>query len=230
MPTRIFGLSWGAAVVILLMIIGGVLLIGLARIVEPDASKPDTNLIADQGKPSKLVLSGGTNIDGTPYVVFYLSRSYERSFEAKFSSNSYHGGQIKNVLVVDGTTATGQWLFEGTNQTIDVFETGWRGVGSEGIARRQVGLWVGVKEDGPDTPGSDARKKLTLAAFAFADRKIHTIATEVDDVRGVHRIEDGKMLIVYEASGKTIAATISTTDFSTLVSSTLPQLTIGPSQ
>src|SRR5689334_16623032 len=132
MPTRIFGLSWGAALVVLLMIVGGVVLIGLARIVEPRSAKPETNLVQDQGKPSKLVLGSGTAVDGTPYVVYYLSRSCERSLEAKFNSGSYECGQVKNIMVVDGTTATGQWLFDGANHTIDLFNEQWRGRGSDG--------------------------------------------------------------------------------------------------
>lgn len=232
MPNRIFGLSWGAALVVLLMIVGAVVLIGLARIVEPRSAKPDNNLVQDQGASRKLVLGSGTPVEGTPYVVFYLSRSYERSLEAKLSSGYYDGGAVKNILVVDGTTATGQWLFEGVNQTIEIFASVWRDFGSDGVARRQIGtgLWFAVKDDSADQTGADARKKLTLAVFAFAEHKIHTIATDVDTVRGVHQIEDGKMLVIYEANGKTVAATISTTDFSTLVSSPLPQLSIGPTQ
>jgi hypothetical protein len=230
MPSKILGLSWGAVVVALLLLAGGVVLIGLARISAPLSARPDTNLVPDQGKGSKLVLGSGMTVEGTPNVVFYLSRNCVRSLEAKLSSDSYECGAVKNILVVDGATASGRWLFEGVDQTLEIFDSRWRDGGQAGSTGRvESGLWFGVREgDGDNTNiRADARKKLTLAVYAYAERKIHTIAADVDAVRGVHQIDDHRMVVIYERGGKTVAGTVSTTDFSTIASNELPRLAAG---
>ena len=85
-----------------------------------------------------------------------------------------------------------------------------------GARDTETGLWFGVREGEADntTTRADVRKKLTLAVYSYAERKIHTIAADVDAVRGVHQIDDHRVVVIYEAGGKTIAGTVSTTDFS----------------
>ena len=236
MPTTgFFGLVWrfnalaiAAAAIGALLIAAGMGVGTLVWLLVPHHSAPDTNLVPDQGKSSNFVLGGGAPVEGTPYVAFYLMSGYE----AKFTSRLYDSGGIKNIMIVDGTTATGQWLFEGASQTIEVFDAHESAplIEPNGLPQQRVqrALWLGVKDDGPDKPGADTHKTFSLVAFAFSDRKLHSIASGVDAVRGVHQVDDGKALIVYEAGGKTIAATVSTTDFSTLVSAPLPQLSTGP--
>ena len=169
-------------------------------------------------------------VEGTANVVFYLARSCVRSLEAKLSSDSYECGAVKNILVVGGATASGQWLFEGADQTIEIFGSRWRDGGQAGSTGHvETGLWFGVREGEADntTTRADVRKKLTLAVYPYAERKIHAIAADVDAVRGVHQIDDHRVVVIYEAGGKTIAGTVSTTDFSTIASNELPRLAIG---
>ena len=193
---------------------------------------PDTNLVGTTpgaAKPPTLVLGGPRSIKGTAFLAFSLIERNEEG-RGSFGSGSFgsaEGGTVRNVLLVDGASAQGHWLFDGTNKVIASYdpETQWfPQLSANGTIASQPadqrGLWFGVREDSkPETT--------TLLVYAVGEGKFHTIASGIDVIRAVQQVDQAKALVVYEAGEKTIATTVSLTDFSTMASNELPRLAAG---
>jgi hypothetical protein len=239
--TGFFGFMWRFNAVAIaaaaVAVVVGALLIGINMawwFFRPLVPTTDTNLVSgvgEEAQPASYRLSFSRAIPGTRFLVFHLTRTNgERVFSIK---GSYEEQEVVNILLVDGATAKGKWLFDGVNRRVGVIDPQGRAprILPNGMPEQlpaPTALWLVSR------PGLSAKvteqAPTTLLVYSFRDDKLHAIATGIGDINAVQDVGDDTVLVVYEIGTKAMAMTVSKQTLSVTATNELPRLEVDRPQ
>lgn len=225
---RFFRLLWRfnavllaiTGVVALLVLVAGILTVGIfplggrdAAIPVKDTPEETTHLEFD---------ASGEPLAGTPITLFKLQKVRDRHARGYGSGgSSYNPTQDTNYLLVDGGSATGNWLFPHETQAIWEHTTLYRNPSATG-GDMATALVMNVADADTDKDGAlTASDRVALFYHRLgAGPAVKFFAA--DGISGVQQIDPARFVVYFNDHGKWGVATFSTADFSVLRENALP--------
>lgn len=174
-------------------------------------------------------LGQATGVEGTQIVLHNLERIYVGAQALPIKSRYAFDSDAVNVLLVDGQTASGRWLFDGVGQAVygrtHIFDPATLDDFSKRVV---VALLFSVFTADTNKDGTiDSRDDWALTAFTLKDGKRHVLHSGSGSLVSVRQTDDGNILTMYEEGQKTILASFAWDDFRLLGKSELPRLSTG---
>lgn len=174
-------------------------------------------------------LGAASGVEGTQIVLHNLERTYSAARPLAIKSSYSFDSDTVNVLLVDGQSATGRWLFDGVGQAVYGRTHVYDPATLDDINKHTVvALLFNVFTADTNKDGAiDSQDDGALTAFTLKDSARHVLLSGPGSLISVRQTDDGNILAMYEEGQKTILARFASDDFRLLGKSELPRLTTG---